>query len=106
MTVMTLRPADLVADLVQELLDGLADAPEAPGFGNREVVGDVPALRGDLVACKVVLRLGAADAGPALPRRVDDVEEVGDLRREVVDVGIPVAVVRGREEHPRVVVEE
>ena len=36
----------------------------------------------------------------------DDVQFVGNLRREVVDVGVPVAVEGRGEEHPRVVVEE
>jgi FAD/FMN-containing dehydrogenase len=50
--------------------------------------------------------LASLDARPALPRRVDDVQEVGDLGDEVVDVRVPLAVVRRGEQHLRVVVEE
>jgi hypothetical protein len=41
------------------------------------------------------------NAGPAVPRRVDDVQVVGNLRHEVIDIGIPVAVGGRKSESPR-----
>src|SRR5689334_5317885 len=55
---------------------------------------------------EVFFCLRTANSRPALPGRVDDVEKVGDLRREVVDVGVPVAVIGRGEEESRVVVYE
>ena len=69
-------------------------------------MGDVPAFRRDLVLDEVVLRVRMANAGPAVPGGVDDVQVVGNLRHEVVDVGVPIAVKGRGEEQPRVVVEE
>ena len=72
----------------------------------RSGLADVPAFCRDLVPGEVVLRLRAANPRPAFPRRVDDVQVVGDLRHEVVDVGVPVAVEGRGEEQLRVVVQE
>jgi hypothetical protein len=69
-------------------------------------MGDVPALSRDLVFRDIVFRLGAANSRPAFPRRVDDVEVIGNLRNEVVDVGVPVAVIGCGEQELRVVVQK
>src|SRR5215813_12921418 len=50
----------LVTDLVEELVQGVADPLQPSRLLDREVVGDVPALRRDLVLGQVVLRLRAA----------------------------------------------
>src|SRR4051794_18323757 len=91
--------AGLLADLVQELVHGPTDALEPPGLRDRHLrVGHVPGIRGDLVAGEVVLRLRTADPRPALKTAVQDVQVIGNLRREVVDVGVPLAVEGGAEE--------
>ena len=61
-------PAELVADLVKELVDGLADALQPSRLRDRQVIGDVPAFRGDLMLGEVVLRMRAADPRPTFPR--------------------------------------
>src|SRR6186713_3166941 len=95
----------LLGDLVQELVRGRTDALEPGDLRHRQIrVGDVPAFGVDLVAGEVVLRLRAADPRPAFEGAVQDVEVVGDLRREVVDVGVPLAVEGGAEQQLRVVV--
>ena len=49
---------------------------------------------------------GLVNARPALEVAEEDVHRRGNLRHEVVDVGVPLAVVRGGEEQLRVVVQE
>src|SRR6476661_1744986 len=58
----------LIADLVEELVDGLAESPQPPRLGHRQIIGDVPTLSGDLVLREVVLRrspYGCAGPGAA-----------------------------------------
>ena len=77
------------------------------GLRHRQIrVGDVPAFCGDLVLDDPVFHLRAVNPRPAFESREDDVHFVGYLRREVVDIGVPLAVVGGREEKLRVVVQE
>ena len=77
------------------------------GLRHRQIrMGDVPAFCRDLVLDDPVLHLRAANPWPAFERREDDVHVIGNLRREVVDIGVPLAVVGGREEKLRVVVQE
>ena len=61
-------------------------------------MGDVPAFGGDLVFGDPVLDFRAVNARPAFPARKEDVHFIGDLRHEVVDVDVPVAVVGSGEE--------
>src|SRR6188472_4384978 len=97
----------LVAELVQELVRGLTDALEPADVRHRQIrVGDVPTFCIDLVTGEVVLRARAANPRPAFESTIQDIQIVGDLRREVVDVGIPLAVEGGAEEQLRVVVQE
>src|SRR5262249_11490384 len=86
-------------NLVHELVHGFADTLQPARLRNRQIrEGDVPPLGRHLVLGEVVLRLRTADARPAFPGRVDDVEIVRNLGREVVDVRVPVAVIGGGEE--------
>src|SRR5215471_19586369 len=92
--------AGLAADFVQEVVQRLADALQPSRFFHRKIgVGDVPAFCADLIPGEIVLRLRSAYSWPTLPCRIDDVQVVGNLCREVVDVRIPIAIVRGGEEH-------
>src|SRR5262245_5457086 len=66
---------DLRADLVEELVNGRTKALQPSDFGDRQIrVGDVPSLRRHLMLRDPVLRLRTADARPAFPRGVDEVE--------------------------------
>ena len=69
-------------------------------------IGDEPTFRCDLVLNEVIFRPRAANPRPAFPRRVHEVQIVGNLRDEVVDIGVPIAVERSGEEQSRVVVQE
>src|ERR1700733_6004549 len=101
------RVAARLSNFVEEFVHCLADAPEPENLRYREIrICDVPAFRGDLMLDEVILRFWTANAGPAVPRGVDDVEIVGNLRYEVVDIGVPIAAVGRGEEQPRVVIEE
>src|SRR5215467_8903842 len=94
-------------NLVEEFLGGLADALQAQDMPHGEIrMGDVPANRRDLVFGNPVLYLGAANAWPAIACREEDVQAVRNRRREVADVGIPLAVVGSGEEQLRVVVQK
>src|SRR6188474_3157323 len=87
-------------NLVQELVNRLADALQPEDLRHGHVrISDVPAVRRDLVRGQVVLRAWTANAWPPVPGGVDDVEVIGNLRHEVVDIGVPVAVIgRGEEQ--------
>src|SRR5262245_27725400 len=67
---------------------------------------DIPPFRRDLVLDDPVFHLWAAYPRPAFARREDDIHLVGDLRCEVIDVGVKIAVIGRREEQLRVVVQE
>src|SRR5262245_53542737 len=96
-----------LANLVEEFVHGLADTLQPENLRHRQIrIGDVPAFRRDLVLDEVSLRSGMANAGPAVPGGVDDVQIVGNLRDEVVNIGVPIAVKGRGEKQPRVVIEE
>src|SRR5262245_21018967 len=69
-------------------------------------MSDIPTVCRDLVFDDPVLHLRAPNSRPAFASREYDVHFIGNLRREVVDVGVPLVVVGGREEKLRVVVQE
>src|SRR5262245_39604702 len=95
------------ADLVEEFVDCLADALEPENLRHRQIrIGDVPAFGRDLVLDEVILRAWTANAGPAVPSRVDDVQIVRNLRHKVVNIRVPIAVEGGGEEQPCVVIEK
>src|SRR5262245_56875193 len=94
-------------NLVAKLVYRLGDALVPQDLRHRQVrIGDVPAFRRDLVLDEVILRSWAANSRPAVPRGIDDVQVIGNLRYEVVDIGVPVAVKGRGEEQPGVVIEE
>src|SRR5215831_10240745 len=96
-----------LSNLVEEFLSGLADALHVGDVPYRQIgMGDVPAFGRDLVLGDPVFHLWAANPRPAFTRGEEDVHLVGYLRREVIDIGIPLAVVGSREEQLRVVVQE
>ena len=64
------------------------------------------ALGRQLVPGDEVLHLGAADSRPSLEAGEQDVHVIRDLRREIVDVGVPVTVVGGGEQQFAVVIQE
>jgi hypothetical protein len=67
---------------------------------------DIPMRSGDLVLHDIVLHLWRGDSGPALRLGKDHIKQVGDQRGEIVDIGVPVAVVGGSEEQLGVVVQK
>src|SRR5262245_5062561 len=86
-------------NLVEEFLNRLTRTLHACGLRHRQIrMGDVPAFCCDLMLDDPVLYLGAANPRPALACGEDDIHLVGDLRCEVIDVGVPLAVVGCREE--------
>src|SRR5262245_5265542 len=83
-----------LSNLVEEFLSGLADALHALDVPHRQIrMGDVPAFCRDLVLGDPVFYLRTVNARPAFPGRKENVHFVGDLRHEVLDVDVPVAVV-------------
>src|SRR6478736_10460439 len=61
------------ANLVEEFVHGLADTLQPEDLCHREIrIGDIPAFRRDLVLDEVILCAWTANAGPAVPRRVND----------------------------------
>src|SRR5215469_10963746 len=96
-----------LANLVEEFLNGLADALHAGDVPYRQIrMGDVPTFCRDLMVSDPVFHLGTVNSWPAFPKRKENVHFVGDLRHEVLDVGVPVAVVGSGEEQLRVVVQK
>src|SRR5262249_22658099 len=94
-------------NLVEEFLSGLADALHVGDVPYRQIgMGDVPAFGRDLVLDDPVFHLWAANPRPAFASGEDDIHLVGDLRCEVIDIRVKIAVVGSREEQPRVVVQE
>src|SRR5262249_30509690 len=104
------RPNDeppRLSNLVEEFLSGFADALYVVDVPYRQIrMGDVPSFCRDLVLDNPVFHLWAANPRPAFARGEDDVHLVGDLRCEVIDIRVKVAVVGSREEQLRVVVQE
>src|SRR5262249_8571391 len=79
-----------LCDLVEKLVDRLTDALQPQDVPHGEIrIGDVPADCRDLMFYNPVLHRRAANPWPTFPNREEDVQAVRDLRREVVDVGIP-----------------
>src|SRR5258706_8949457 len=96
----------LSADLVEEFSRRVADSLEPSGLHHGQVrIGDVPEVRRDLVARDEVFDLRATNPGPPFDIAELEVEDVGDLRREVFDVGIPVEIVGSAEQELRVVIQ-
>src|SRR5262245_5080764 len=94
-------------NLVEKLLSGLADALYAVDVPHRQIrMGDVPAFCRDLMLGDPVFHLRAVNPRPAFPARKEDVHFVGNLRHEVLDVDVPVAVIGGGEEQLGVVVQK
>src|SRR6185295_20354034 len=91
--------ARLCADLVEKFVYCLTDAFESSRLGYRQVwTGDVPGLGGDLVLGDKVFCRRAVNSWPPLEIAENQIHGVGNLRHEVVDVGVPVAIVGGGEE--------
>jgi hypothetical protein len=81
---------------MREFFRRLAYTLEPSGLDHRQFrIGDVPEDRRDLVACDEVFDLRATNPWPTFDIAELQVEDVGDLRREVLDVDVPVAVVGG-----------
>src|SRR5262245_39885352 len=76
-----------LSNFVEEFVNRLADALEPENLGHRQIwIGDIPAFRRDLVLGEVILRSWTANARPAVPCGVDDIQVVGNLSHEVVDI--------------------
>src|SRR5438046_2762800 len=96
---MASSPATLVADLVEELVSCLADAFHSLDVPYRQIrLGEVPAFGGALVFVHPVPDTRAVNARPAVAAGKEDVHFIGDLRHDVVDVDVPVAVIGSGEE--------
>src|SRR5262249_33919327 len=96
-----------LSNLVEEFVQSLADTLQPENLRHRQIrIGDVPAFRRDLVLDEVILRSRTANARPTVPRGVDDVQIVGNLGHEVVNIGVPIAIKGRGKEQPCVVVEE
>src|SRR5215469_285507 len=96
-----------LANLVEEFLNGLADALHAGDVPYRQIrMGDVPTFCRDLMVSDPVFHLGTVNSRPAFPKRKEDVQFVGNFRHEVLNVGVPLAVVGSGEEQLRVVVQK
>src|SRR5262245_38100537 len=93
--------------LVEEFLECLADPREPTRLRYRQIrIGNVPGVGRDLVLDEPVLDVRMVDPRPPLEVAEEDVHRRRDLGHEVVDVGVPLAVVRGGEEQLRVVFQE
>src|SRR5215468_1053013 len=99
--------SERLLNLVEELVERRADLLELSQVPDGEVgEGDIPGAGGDLVLCDVVLHGGTMDARPAFTVAEHHVELIGNLRGEVVDIRVPLAVICRGEQDPRVVVEK
>src|SRR6266404_2371867 len=97
----------LSADLVEEFFHRIADALKPSGLYHGQIrIGDVPEVRCNLVARNVIFYLRATNSRPTLGIAKLEVKDVGNLRREVLDVDVPVAIVGSAEEQLRVVVQK
>src|SRR6266849_9711763 len=98
---------DHLADLVEEFVRGTADALEPSRLDHGQIrIRDVPEVRRDLMLHDVVLHLRATHSGPTFGVAKLQVEDVGNLRCEVLDIGVPVAVVGGAKQQFRIVVQK
>src|SRR5262245_52001533 len=94
-------------DLVEELVERRTDFLEPFQVPDGEVgLSNIPGAGRDLVLCDVILHGGATDARPPFAVAEHHVELIGNMRGEVVDIRVPLAVICRREQDPRVVVEE
>src|SRR6185312_983982 len=97
----------LRADFVQEFVKRLTDALEPSRLGYRQIrTGDVPGIGGDLVLNEPVLYVRVVNSRPSLEIAEHQVHGSRDLCHEVVDIGVPLAIVGGGEEQLRVVIEK
>ena len=95
------------ADLVEKFVRRIADTRESTGLDHRHIrIGDVPEVRRDLVARDEVFDLRATNPWPTFDIAELKVEDVGDLRREILDVRIPVEIVGSAEQKLGVVVQD
>ena len=95
------------ADLVEKFVYRVADLLEPLGFHHRQIwTGNIPEVRRDLVPHNEILYLWATNPWPTFDFTELKIQDVGDLGAEVIDVGIPVAVVSAGEQHLRVVVQK
>src|ERR1700730_14595489 len=94
-------------NLVEEFLDRGADALEPLRLRRGQVrTVDVPGLGRDLVVEYPLLRLPATHPWVTLTIARPQIHSIRNLRREVVDIRVKVAVIGRREEKLRVVVHE
>jgi hypothetical protein len=99
--------ARLGADLVQKFVYCLTDALKPSRLGYRQIrTGNVPGFGGDLVPGDKVFRRRTMNSGPPLEIAEDQIHRVRNLRHEVVDVSIPVAIIGSGEEQLCVVVQK
>src|SRR5882672_2236517 len=97
-----------LSDLVEQFLDGLADLFEPSGLRRGQVRAvNVPGLGRDLVTGDPIRRrLRITHSWITLAIAQPQIHGIRDLRREVFDVGVKVAVIGRREKQFRVVVHE
>src|SRR5262245_27950752 len=94
-------------NLVEEFFGRRTDFLEPSNVADGEVgPGDIPGVGRELVLCDVVFHGGATDPRPAFTVAEHHVELIGNVRGEVVDIRVPLAVICRGEQDPRVVVEE
>src|SRR4030095_851910 len=96
------------SNLVEKFFNRLVDALLSCGLDHRQIrVRDVPALCGDLVLSDPVLHRGVAKPRKLLEFGEQQIQLVGNLRCELVEIAVPrMAVVGGGEEQLRVIVQE
>src|SRR5262245_13371096 len=97
-----------LCNLVEEFLGGLADALDVVDVPYRQIrMGDVPAFCRDLVLSDPVFHRGVAKPRKLLEFGEQQIQLVGNLRCELVEIAVPrIAVVGGGEEQLRVIVQE
>src|SRR5262245_44699193 len=97
-----------LSNLVEEFFSGLADALHAVDVPYRQVrMGDVPAFCRDLVLSDPVFHRGVSKPRKLFEFGEQQIQLVGNLRCELVEIAVPrIAVVGGGEEQLRVFVQE
>src|SRR5262249_27287575 len=84
-----------------------ADLLEPMGFCHRQIrATDVPGVGRELVTDEKVLNVWVANSWPSLDVTKEQIHGRRNLRYEIIDVGVPFAVVGSGEQQLRVVVEE
>src|SRR5882724_12186989 len=86
-------------NLVEKFVSCLTDALQSIDLSQSELrIGHEPAFCRDLVLNEIILSSGVANSRPAFPCRVHKIQIVWNQRDEVVDIRVPIAVERSREE--------